>query len=302
MGYIEGAPGKSGRSRATIPAGAASNPDFSEALLELANLRIADKKFEEAASPAQKIRQSQPRAGFRILQTGDGGEKPPPERGRPARSECVSNSVKDAAAGPYPYQHLFDYLENRSNLAPQARAQLDLTELIEQIQKHPDQPQDLYLLAETYLKLGKLEEARKTIAQLDQISAGDYRTQTGVGVLLARYHLYDDAIQHFQTALEANPDSDDVKFDLADAYFRKGLYAQALEAARRFRRQASRTPPFFPCWETSTRIWGHRHGRQKFSASAISRNPDNDQYYLSLTLVQLREKMSAVPNRRCRKV
>jgi hypothetical protein len=36
---------------------------------------------------------------------------------------------KDASAGPYPYQHLFDYLDNRSNLAPQERTQLDLTEL-----------------------------------------------------------------------------------------------------------------------------------------------------------------------------
>src|SRR5207244_9436458 len=115
------------------------------------------------------------------------------------------------------------------SLSPQARTQLDLTELTEQIQKHPDQPQDLYLLAEAYLKLGKLEDARKTIAQLDQISAGDYRTQTGTGVLLARYRLYDDAIQHFQTALGVNSESDDVKFDLASAYFRKGLYPQSRE-------------------------------------------------------------------------
>src|SRR5437016_11675519 len=80
--------------------------------------------------------------------------------------------------------------------------------------------------------MGKPEDARKTIAQLDQLSSGDYRTQTGVGVLLARYRLYYDAVQHFQSAMRANPDSDDVRYDLTDAYFRKGLYTQALEAAR----------------------------------------------------------------------
>ena len=42
-----------------------------------------------------------------------------------------------------------------------------------------------------YLKLGKRQEALDTIAHLDQLSSGDYRTQTGTGVLLAQYHLYD---------------------------------------------------------------------------------------------------------------
>src|SRR6202011_200877 len=85
---------------------------------------------------------------------------------------------------------------------------------------------------EAYLKLGKLSEARQGLEQLDRLSSGDFRTQTGVGVLLARYRLYDEAIQHFQSALGANPDSDDVKFDLADAYFRKGLYREALETSQ----------------------------------------------------------------------
>ena len=70
---------------------------------------------------------------------------------------------KNAATGPYPYQHLFDYLDNRSKLSAQERTQLDITELNEQIQKHPGQPQDLYLLAETYLKLGDIADARETV-------------------------------------------------------------------------------------------------------------------------------------------
>src|SRR5262249_15129432 len=114
----------------------------------------------------------------------------------------------------------------------EARTEQDLDELIEQVRQHPDQAKNLYLLAETYLKLGRLEDARQTITQLDKISASDYRMQTGTGVLLARYRLYDDAIQHFQTALNTNPDSDDIKFDLASTYFRKGLYAQALDTAK----------------------------------------------------------------------
>jgi len=46
-----------------------------------------------------------------------------------------------------------------------------LTELSDQVNKHPDQPEDLYMLAEAYLKSGKIDDARSTIVQLDKISA-----------------------------------------------------------------------------------------------------------------------------------
>jgi hypothetical protein len=58
---------------------------------------------------------------------------------------------KNSAGGPSPYQHLFDYLDNRANLSQQARTQLDVAELNEQIQKLPGPTQDLHLPAETYL-------------------------------------------------------------------------------------------------------------------------------------------------------
>jgi tetratricopeptide (TPR) repeat protein len=196
---------------------------------------------------------------------------------------------KNAATGPYPYQHLFEYLDSRSNLSSQARTQMDLTELKEQVKKHPGQPQDLYTLAETYLKLGQASEARETIAQLDQMSADDYRTQTGVGVLLARYRLYDDAILHFEAALRANPDSDDVKFDLADAYFRKGAYAEAFDAAQKVSLTGQQDDAFLSLLGDIEAHVGQTGKAMDIFRNAISRNPDNDQYYLSLMLVQLRE-------------
>jgi tetratricopeptide (TPR) repeat protein len=266
-----------------------ANPDFADALLELANLRIENKNFEQAAQLLRRyVRVSpQPASGYYKLAMV---ERSLHQTEAAQRDLTVFQTLsKDASTGPYPYQHLFDYLNNRSALSPQDRTQLDLAQLTEQIQKHPDQPQDLYLLAETYLKLGRSEDALKTVMQLDQLSAGDYRTQTGVGVLLARYRLYDDAIQHFQAALKANPESDDVKFDLVDAYFRKGSYPQALELAGQVSKKGQLDDTFLSLLGDVHAHLGDNARAAEIFRSAIARNPDNDQYYLSLALVQLRQ-------------
>jgi tetratricopeptide (TPR) repeat protein len=289
VGFIEERQGNHAKAEELFQQALRYQPDYSEALLELANLRIADKKFEDAAPLLRKyVRTARdPASGYYKLAMV---ERSLHQTESAQRDLNVFQTLsKDVSPGPYPYQHLFDYLDNRSNLTAQSKTQQDLAQLIEQIQKHPDQPQDLYLLAETYMKLGQYQEASKAIAQLDQLSAADYRTQTGVGVLLARYRLYDPAIEHFQTALRANPGSDDVKFDLADAYFRKGLYSQALETAQKVSEAGQQDDTFLALLGD---IYGHLGDNVRASEifrDAIKRNPDKDQYYLSLTLIQLRQ-------------
>jgi tetratricopeptide (TPR) repeat protein len=288
MGYIEERQGNHASAETFFQEALKSNPDFSEALLELANLRIANKRFEDAAELLRRyVKVSRdPASGYYKLAMV---ERSLHQTEAAQRDLNVFQTLsKNSSTGPEPYQHLFDYLDNRATLSARERTQLDLTQLTEQIQKHPDQPQDLYLLAETYLKLGKTEDARKTIAQLDQLSANDYRTQTGIGVLLARYRLYDEAIDHFQSALCANPDSDDVKFDLADAYFRKGLYSQALETAGQVSAAGQLDDAYLALLGDIQAHLGDTARATQIFRDAIRRNPDNDQYYLSLTLVQLR--------------
>ncbi len=301
MGYIEERQGNHARAEELFQAALRSKPDLSDALLELANLRIASKKLPEAADLLRRyVKVSrEPASGYYKLAMV---ERSLHQMDAAQRDLNVFQTLsKNAAPGPYPYQHLFDYVDNRGNLSARDRTQQDLAQLHEEVGKHPDQPQNLYLLAETYLKLGNAGEARQAIAQLDQISEGDYRTQTGVGVLLARYRLYDDAIQHFQAALAANSESDDVKFDLADAYFRKGAYAQALEAAKQVSAPGQQDAAFLALLGDIYAHLGDSARASEIFRAAIDRNPDNDQYYLSLALVELREKDAAGADETLRK-
>ncbi len=289
IGYIEEHQGNHEAAEKRFQEVLRLSPGHAEALLELANLRIADKKYAEAAELLRKfVRVSpSPAPGYYKLAMV---ERSLHQTEAAQRDMSVFQTFsKNVSTGPYPYEKLFDYLDNRSSLSSKEKAQLDLTELAKQIQKQPDQPENLYLLAEGYLKLGNVEEARKAIAQLDQLSAGDFRTQTGVGVLLARYRLYQDAIQHFQAAVHANPDSDDIKFDLADAYFRKGMYSQALEVAQQVSANGQQDDAFLSLLGDIKAHLGQTAEASEIYRNAIRRNPDNDQYYLSLALLQLRQ-------------
>jgi tetratricopeptide (TPR) repeat protein len=293
LGFIAERQGDSAQAEEMFQQALHASPNFAPALLELANLRTVSKKYAEAADLLRKYVEvsREPATGYyklsmveRSLHQTDAADRD---------LKVFQTLSKNAPTGPYPYEHLFDYLDNRSKLAPRAQNQFDITQLHDEISKHPDQPEDLYLLAEAYLKSGKTDDAKDTIARLDKLSAGDYRTQNGVGVLLARYHLYEDAIQHFRNALQANPESDEVIFNLADAYYRKGQYAEALDAAGKVSEQGRKDDPYLALLGDIYAHLGDATHAEEIYRDAIARNPDNDQEYLSLALLQLREHNTA---------
>jgi tetratricopeptide (TPR) repeat protein len=133
-----------------------------------------------------------------------------------------------------------------------------------------------------------LDDAKATVAQLDKLSSSDYRTLAGIGVLLARHHLYDDAIQHFEAALQANPNSDDIKFDLANAYFHKRDYSRALETANSISPDGRNDDAILNLLGDISAHAGNTSHAADIFRDAITRNPDNDQNYLSLALIDLR--------------
>lgn len=289
LGFIAERQGDSATAQSLFEQTLRLNPDFPDALLELANLRTLAKKQRDAEELLRRyVKVSRdPATGYyklamleRSLHETDAAERD---------LNVFKDLSKSASTGPYPYQHLFDYLDHRSELAAGARNELDVADLTNEIKKHPGQPEDLYMLAEAYLKSGDIADARTTIEQLDKVGSNDFRTMTGVGVLLARHHLYDDAIQHFQQALRLNPGSDDVIFDLATAYFRKHLYSDALTTANQVSTKGQTDGSYLELLGDIYMHLGNTARAGEIFENAIARNPDNDQFYLSLALARFRE-------------
>jgi tetratricopeptide (TPR) repeat protein len=293
LGYIAKRQGNSAEADTIFQKVLRADPEFPDALLELADIRIESKRYSEAAELLRKyIKVSHaPAVGYyklfmveRSLHEDEAANKD---------LEQFQLLSKNPPASSYLYEDLFEYLDNRSRLAGRARDRLDLNNMIEESKKHPDQPEVLYLLASAYLKSGQVDDARNTIAELDKVTASDFRALTGTGVLLARYRFYDDAVQHFEAALRISPANDDIEFDLADAYFRKRLYTQALDAAQQVSAKGQTDDAYLSLLGDIEAHLGNAGRAEEIFRSAITRNPDNDQSYLSLALLDLRRNKIA---------
>ncbi len=287
LGYIASRQGNYAEAESYLKAALKSKPDYSEALYELASVKMVEKRYAEAVPLLRESAKGllRPAEAYYKLATA---ERNLHQMDAAARDIQVFETLsKDQSGGPYPFQHLFDALNQRLGLAPRERAQADLADLQQQVAQHPDQPRSLYLLAEAYLKLGRADAARRSIAQLDQLSGGDYRTALGVGTLCARYRLYPEAIRHFQTALAANPNSDEAQYDLADAYFQLRDYARALEALEHVSEAARQDESYLSLSGDILAHLGRMRDAERAFEQAVRQSPDNDQVLLSLALARM---------------
>lgn len=264
------------------------DPNYEDILFELASLKMEQKRYEEALALLRRSAQVSPKTAEvhyklavveRALHQADAAQRD---------MNIFKTLSKNSNPGPYPLQHVFDYLERRNELSSEQRTENDIHDLEVEVQRHPDRPRSLYLLAEALLTAGRTDEAMTVIKHLDEVSEGDFRTVLNIGVLLGRFHLYPEAIRYFEAAAKADPSSDQAKYDLANARFQNRDYAGSLQALQSMSADGQKDGS---CAALLADIYSHTdHYEDAVQAwkQALAHAADNDQYYASLALMQLR--------------
>jgi len=287
LGYIATRRGDLPEAENYLQAALKAKPDHEEAIFELAGVRMKQKNFQEALPLLRRCLELNPNRTetyYRLATTERALQQTAAAEHDFAIFETMS---KNGSGGPYPFQHLFDFLDQKMGLAPQARAEMDLAGLQMAVSKNPDRPRNLYLLAEAYLRIGNEEEAKKVVSHLDEVSRHDPRTSLQVGVLFARYHVLSDAVRHFQAALEADPSSDDAKYDLANTYFEQQDYAKARDVLDQISGQGREDESYLALLGDLDARLGKFSEAEEVYRRLINKSPDNETHYLSLALSQL---------------
>jgi len=264
------------------------NPNYEEALFELGGLFMDEKRYAEAIPLLRRSAQlsQKPGQAYYKLATAERNVHQMDAAQRDMKVFVTLSKNPDPA--PYPLQNFFEQVGRRGELSAAQRKEADVGELEAEAKRHPDSPRSLYQLAEAYLKVNRVDDAKRTILQLDQISGGDFRTLLGEGVLLARFRLYPEAIQHFEAAIAANPSSDEAYYNLAYARFQTNEYAKALESLKQVSPESQKDGAFLA-------LAGDIYGRMGRTSETIQNlrkaylaSPGNDQYCFSLALAELR--------------
>ncbi|HEV2424569.1 MAG TPA: tetratricopeptide repeat protein [Terriglobia bacterium] len=288
LGYIAVRQGRYQAGEKWLTEALAVQPDYDDALLELANLKMHEKKFDEALPLLRKCARLEPDPAPVYYRLGETERSLHQMEAAERDFKIFQTLSRNPKLLPNPYQHLFDYVGGRAALPAQKQQQLDLEQLKQEVKLHSEQPENYYMLAEAYLKAGQVDEAKQALAQLDQLSQEDFRTTVGVGVLLARYNLDQDAIAYFQKALQANPGSDDAWYDLADAYFRMRNFKDALSALQHVSPPGQNDAGYLALLADVNARLGHNEEAVKLYRREIVGNPDREEAYLSLAMLDLR--------------
>jgi len=265
-----------------------TDPDFDQALLELASLKMTTKKYEEAIPLLRHAMEESrdPAPAYYKLATAERILHRTEDSQRDFK--IFQTLSKSPAPQPIPYQNFFELASRRESLPPKTRLDLDLKTIQAEVDRHPTDPQNLYLLAETQMKLGHRDEAMAALNHLEEVSGGDLRAELGIGVFLAKYRFYREAMPHFERALAADPKSDEARYDLADACFHARDYTRAFEVLQQVSEAARDDSYLFLLGDVEARI-GRVDEAAKIFRHAVEVNPDNDQYFLALAMTYLRE-------------
>ena len=293
LAYVAKLQGDTATAEAILTKVLRAHPDYPAALLELANLRVDAKRYAEARELLLRYVKASPTAAtgyYKLAMVEKKLQNAAAAEHDLAEFQKLSKEQSDS---PHPYDHLVDYLDSRAKLTAGERTQQDVATLEAESKAHPEQAEVSYALAEACLKAAKVDEARQTIASFDEQHPEDVRTLKGLGVLLARHGMYDDAIAQFQKALIVQPDSDDARFDLATAYFRKGDYLSARQSTDAISEAGRKDDSYASLVADIDAHLGETAKAEELYRSAIARNPDNDQAYLSLALLEFRQNQFA---------
>ncbi len=263
------------------------DPNYADALLEFGSLKMEQNKHDEAIPLLRRCTEVDRDAASAYYKLSIAERKLGQTEASQRDMRIFQTLSKNPVPAPYPLQHFFDSVQRRATLSPDQKAEVDLRALEAEARQHPDRPRTFHLLAEAYLKVGRVEDGLKTIERLDALSGGDFRTALAAGVLLARFGLYPAAIQRFQAALAADPSSDEAKYDLAAAYSQVGEYSKAFEALNGLSPAARKMPDSLALFADVALHQGRPADAIDALEEAIRTSPDDDRHYVSLALVEL---------------
>ncbi|HVH69661.1 MAG TPA: tetratricopeptide repeat protein [Candidatus Dormibacteraeota bacterium] len=263
------------------------DPNYAEALLELASVKMEQTRYQEAIPLLQRCTQvsEAPATAYYKLALA---ERSLHQFEAAQRDMNVFQTLsKNRESSPYPLQHFFDFLEGRNALLSAQQVEADLHELESEVKQHPDRPRTLYLLAEALLRAGRTKDANEAIERLDEISGGDFRTELGIGILLARFRSYPAAIQHLQAAVKGDAASEEAKYNLAEVYFESGDYQAALQPLLEISSEAQKDGSYFALLGDVYAHLSRTDDALEALKQAVRKSADDDQCYVSLVMEQL---------------